>query len=88
MIYKNEEEMKEKLQEEMKEARNNVRKDRIRITLKRFLTVIIIFSIIIAQVLYKFQVYNYINKFSIRRRKNGRKKICRRLSGNRYSSDN
>ena len=27
MIYKNEEEMKEKLQEEMKEARNNVRKD-------------------------------------------------------------
>ena len=51
MIYKNEEEMKEKLQEEMKEARNNVRKDRIRITLKRFLTLIIIFSIIIGLLL-------------------------------------
>lgn len=51
MIYKNEEEMKEKLQEEMKDARNNVRKDRIRITLKRFLTLIIIFSIIIGLLL-------------------------------------
>lgn len=51
MIYKNEEEMKEKLQDEMLEARNNIRKDRVRVTLKRFLTLIIIFSIIIGLLL-------------------------------------
>lgn len=51
MIYKSEEEMKEKLQEEMIEARNNIRKDRVRVTLKRFLALIITFSIIIGLLL-------------------------------------
>lgn len=51
MIYKNEEEMKEKLQSEMLEAQNNLKKDKIKLFFKRIITIIIIFSIVIGLVL-------------------------------------
>lgn len=50
MIYKNEEEMKEKLQSEMLEAQNNLKKDKIKLFFKRIITIIIIFSIVIGLV--------------------------------------
>ena len=47
MIYKSEEEMKEKLQSEMIEAQKNLKRDRIKLFFKRIITIIVVFSIII-----------------------------------------
>ena len=41
MIYKSEEEMKEKLQSEMLDARNNLKRDRIKLFIKRIITIIV-----------------------------------------------
>ncbi len=51
MIYKSEEEMKEKLQSEMLDAQNNLKRDRIKLFFKRIITIIIVFSILIGLIL-------------------------------------
>ncbi len=51
MIYKNEKEMKEKMQEEVEQARRTVAKDKRILYLKRFIRIIVICSIILGLVL-------------------------------------
>ena len=51
MIYKSEEEMKEKLQNDMENAKRNVIRDKRMLFFKRLITIIVVFSIALGFIL-------------------------------------